>query len=146
MTSLSLFTFTHWRKNGKPLQCSCLENPRDRGAWWAAVSGVAQSWTRPKRLSSSSSILVSYKEGVIKIFKAARGYVKMCKSNRILPQNNRVHSKWQIFHTGVMIYAISWLFTLYQGNCSTCFDLVDPHSNLIWYVFLSIYRGKNLGI
>ena len=41
--------------NGNPLQCSCLENPRDRGAWWAAVSGVAQSWTRLKRLSSSSS-------------------------------------------------------------------------------------------
>ena len=35
------------------LQCSCLENPRDRGAWWAAVYGVAQSWTRLKRLSSS---------------------------------------------------------------------------------------------
>ena len=42
--------------NGNPLQCSCLENPRDRGALWAAVYGVAQSWTRLKRLSSSSSI------------------------------------------------------------------------------------------
>ena len=41
--------------NGNPLQCSCLENPRDRGPWWAAVSGVAQSQTRMKRLSSSSS-------------------------------------------------------------------------------------------
>ena len=41
--------------NGNPLQCSCLENPRDRGAWWAAVYGVTQSWTRLKRLSSSSS-------------------------------------------------------------------------------------------
>ena len=41
--------------NGNPLQCSCLENPRDGGAWWAAVSGVAQSRTRLKRLSSSSS-------------------------------------------------------------------------------------------
>ena len=40
--------------NGNPLQCSCLENPRDRGAWWAAVSGVAQSRTRLKLLSSSS--------------------------------------------------------------------------------------------
>ena len=37
------------------LQCSCLENPRDRGAWWAAIYGVAQSWTQLKRLSSSSS-------------------------------------------------------------------------------------------
>ena len=41
--------------NRNPLHCSCLENPRDRGAWWAAVSGVAQSRTRLKRLSSSSS-------------------------------------------------------------------------------------------
>ena len=40
--------------NGNPLQCSCLENPRDGGAWWAAVYGVAQSRTRLKRLSSSS--------------------------------------------------------------------------------------------
>ena len=41
--------------NGTPLQCSCLENPMDGGAWWAAVYGVAQGRTRPKRLSSSSS-------------------------------------------------------------------------------------------
>ena len=41
--------------NGSPLQCSCLENPRDRGAGWAAVYGVAQGQTRLKRLSSSSS-------------------------------------------------------------------------------------------
>ena len=41
--------------NGNPLQCSCLENPRDGGAWWAAVCGVAESQTRLKRLSSSSS-------------------------------------------------------------------------------------------
>ena len=39
--------------NGNPLLCSCLENPRDRGAWWAAVYAVAQSRTRLKRLSSS---------------------------------------------------------------------------------------------
>ena len=41
--------------NGSPLQCSCLENPRDGRAWWASVYGVTQSWTRLKRLSSSSS-------------------------------------------------------------------------------------------
>ena len=64
--------------NGNPLQYSCLENPRDRGesqgqrripgteenprdrgAWWAAVSGVAESWTRLKRLSSSSTVLAN---------------------------------------------------------------------------------------
>ena len=40
--------------NGNPLQCSCLENPGDKEAWWAAVCGVTQSRTRLKRLSSSS--------------------------------------------------------------------------------------------
>ena len=40
--------------NGNPLQCSCLEIPRDGGAWWAVISGVAQSRTWLKRLSSSS--------------------------------------------------------------------------------------------
>ena len=46
--------------NGNPLQCSCLENPRDGGAWWAAVYGVAQSRTRLKWLSSSSSSSVCH--------------------------------------------------------------------------------------
>ena len=44
--------------NGNPLQCPCLENPRDRGAWWAAVNGVAQSRTQLTWLSSSSSIIL----------------------------------------------------------------------------------------
>ena len=42
--------------NGNPLQSSCLENPRDGEAWWAAVNGIAQSWTRLKQLSSCGSI------------------------------------------------------------------------------------------
>ena len=44
--------------NGNPLHCSCLENPRDWGAWWAAVYGVSQSWTLLNRLSSSSKVKV----------------------------------------------------------------------------------------
>ena len=54
-TSLSLFTFMHWRKKWQPTPVFCLENPRDGGAWWAAVYGVAQSQTWLKWLSSSSS-------------------------------------------------------------------------------------------
>ena len=46
--------------NGNPLQCSCLENPRDGGAWWAVVYVVAQGWTQLKRCSSSSSNLKKY--------------------------------------------------------------------------------------
>ena len=41
--------------NGTPLQCSCLENPKDGGVWWAAIYGVAQSRTRLKRLSNSNN-------------------------------------------------------------------------------------------
>ena len=51
MTEQLHFHFSHARigeGNVNPLQCSCLENPRDGGAWWAAVCGVAQSWTRLK--------------------------------------------------------------------------------------------------
>ena len=61
---LSVFTFIfHFHALDKahsigedPLQCSCLENPRDRGAWWAAVYGVTQSLTQLKWLSSSSAV------------------------------------------------------------------------------------------
>ena len=52
-TSLSLLCIGEG--NGNPLQCSCLESPRDGGAWWAALFGVAQSRTRLKQLSSSST-------------------------------------------------------------------------------------------
>ena len=45
-TSLSLFTSMHWRRKWQRIQCTCLENPRDGGAWWAAVYGVAQSRIR----------------------------------------------------------------------------------------------------
>ena len=57
-TSLSLFHFHALEKEMATHSCSCLENPRDGGAWWAAVYGVAQSRTRLKWLSSSSSIIV----------------------------------------------------------------------------------------
>ena len=61
--------------NGNPLQCSCLENPRDRGAWWAAVYGVAQSRTRLKRLSSSSSNELF--KGFKKLFNYLKNYLKL---------------------------------------------------------------------
>ena len=54
-TSLSFSLSWIGEGNSNPLQYSCLENPRDRGAWWAAVYGVAQRQTRLKQLSSSSS-------------------------------------------------------------------------------------------
>ena len=58
--------------NGNPLQCSCLENPGDGGAWWAAVCGVAQSRTRLKRLSSSSRLKKEFAENNARSFVALR--------------------------------------------------------------------------
>ena len=63
-TSLSLSLSCIGEGNGNPLQCSCLENPRDGGAWWAAFSGVAQSRTRLQRLSSSSSVILEWYLGL----------------------------------------------------------------------------------
>ena len=59
-TSLLLFTFMCWRRKWQPTTSSCLENPRDVGAWWAAVYGVAQSRTRLKWLSSSIFVLFCF--------------------------------------------------------------------------------------
>ena len=53
-TSLSFSLSCIGEGNGNPLQCSCLENPRDGGAWWATVCGVAQSRTQLTQLSSST--------------------------------------------------------------------------------------------
>ena len=61
--------------NGNPLQCFCLENPRDGGAWWAAVYGVTQSRTRLKRLSSSSNILLVHGETSYQHFPHASTHV-----------------------------------------------------------------------
>ena len=60
-THCSLFS---WRRQWQPLQYSCLENPMDGGAWWAAVHGVAKSRTQLKRLSSSS---IAVDENVLKL-------------------------------------------------------------------------------
>ena len=55
VTSLSLFTFMHWRRKWQPTPVFLPGESQGREPWWAAVYGVAQSWTRLKRLSSSSS-------------------------------------------------------------------------------------------
>ena len=76
VASLSLFTFIIGEGNGNPLQCSCLENPRDGGAWWAAVYGVAQSQTWLKWLSSSSSINIDKVEAPLP--RIALCFIYMC--------------------------------------------------------------------
>ena len=79
--------------NGNPLQCFCLENPRDGRAWWAAVYGVAQSRTQLKRLSSSSN------ESVLRI----RWPKYWSFSFSISPSNE---------YSGLSSFRMDWLYLL----------------------------------
>ena len=80
--------------NGNPLQCSCLENPRDGGAWWAAIYGVTQSQTRLKRLSCSSSRML---------------YIKGTKFWRIKSDNSVMYAKyWELSFHCLSIIDMLW--------------------------------------
>ena len=86
--------------NGNPLQCSCLEHPRDRGAWWAAVCGVAQSWTR---LSSSSSTSHSWFFNFSLKVPLVTGFLCICIPGNLLCiyyTNGSIQDKliWNSFH------------------------------------------------
>ena len=72
-------------ENGNPLQCSCLENPRDGGAWWAAFYGVAQSRTQLKWLSSSSSSSDSHTHYL-------RSHCLQCDSSLQAPHPSQIHA------------------------------------------------------
>ena len=67
--------------NGNPLQCSRLENPRDGGAWWATVYGVAQSWTRLSSSSMSTGMVKSIKITEKKVYKWTFIYMDSCNAN-----------------------------------------------------------------
>ena len=66
--------------NGNPLHCSCMENPRDRGAWWAAVYGVTQSWTWLRWLGSTAHLIFNVdSKAVWQTVKIREGYLEMTK-------------------------------------------------------------------
>ena len=103
--------------NGNPLQCSCLESPRDGGAWWAAIYGVAQSRTWLKRLSSSSSS-------------------RLCLLLCILI----VHCKIDFYE--VVIHAL-YIYT--HSTCIVILYIIFPLNNLLWISFhVNKYRSMPL--
>ena len=82
--------------NGNPLQCSCLENPRDRGAWWAAVYGVTQSLTRLKRLSSSRSSIYTYRSKNSNFYQTQTLPLKWKYSSYYPPKRFLLHVKYSV--------------------------------------------------
>ena len=120
--------------NGNPLQCSCLENPRDSGAWWAAVYRVAQSRTRLKRLSSSSSIAT-----LGAIFKGKKKATKIFSNNS--NNKNRIYinpllstelvCKYNCFQSSCILYYkikcnTAFIFSSYFQNVHTADEILRP--------------------
>ena len=90
--------------NGNPLQCSCLENPRDRGAWWAAVYGVAQSQTWLKWVSSSSSSSSTWFWGMAKFenpwIHGSPGFCGGAWWKRLMEEHEASHHHVTVMMTG----------------------------------------------
>ena len=95
--------------NGNTPQCSCLENPRDGGAWWAAVYGVAQSQTWLKRLSSSSSSR-SYTTFLVTISKWCQLWLMETWTQCNLPINHTTHNSAKIL----------WAFSPHSSVSQPC--------------------------
>ena len=111
-TSLSLALSCLGEGNGNPLQCSCLENPRDGGAWWAAVYGVAQSRTRLRRLSSSSSSSRATEQQLLQILIAMSYFWVVCISVRTM--NSKPWPLSCVFCSGGEIFTRSYVLLTKQ--------------------------------
>ena len=124
-TSLSLSCIGEG--NGNPLQSSCLESPRDRGAWWAAVYGVTQSRTRLKWLSSSSSKIQTHTEGR---GKKRTGLWRKQSTNQ---RKSHLQTKEKGFRK-TLLTPWSWISNLqYYKEINSCLN--HPVSNtLLWQI------------
>ena len=114
--------------NGNPLQCSCLENPGDGGAWWVAVYGVAQSWTRLKRLSRSSSSMKSWVLWSVPTCGCAKAEEAL--SSWGTPRRTHI---W--LHPGYLIASSLWDLT--SKHCRFLVDLVRALVQASWRKFQS---------
>ena len=125
-----------WRGHGNPLQYSCLENPKDRGAWWATVLGVAKSQTRLKRLSIAcfrwylrtikfiSMLMVLELCWIPSVKKIHMGVIDKMKWCLILVFKNirigiHTHRKWNNISNFLVIFKSTWVFVtiFYTSMC-----------------------------
>ena len=127
------------RRQWHPLQYSCLESPMDGGAWWAAVHGVAQSWTRLKRLSSSSS-----SRTVLGTLLMVRGHGNCCAFILVLMCRGEwlgfqvVSGSWDwepVRISPLLVSMVKW-----KNKCAKWEQLTSSHSLCVdlhtWWVFL----------
>ena len=128
VTSLSLFPFMHWRKKWQPTPVFLPGESQGRGAWWAAVYGVAQSQTRLKRLSSSSNILSC----LLSVDLFSEPFEGSCRHHDTLLWNTIPKNKQYTYHT----WGIWILYnTIYYTVHSEIFQLSDT-----FYIFLFLSR------
>ena len=99
-TSLSLFTFMHWRRKWQPTPVFLPGESQGQGAWWAAVYGVAQSQTLLKRLNSSSSILVQVFVNCGNLGK----YLTSLTETVASPNQVMRECKWKNFERNIQIF------------------------------------------
>ena len=93
--------------NGNPLQCSCLENPRDGGALWAAIYGVAQSRTRLKQLSSSSSrVLIIGNIITSLLFSSLKQNVFVTTEKALLVGGKKMKMDFVLNYFGMCLFAL----------------------------------------
>ena len=134
--------------NGNPLQCSCLENARDSGAWWAAVYGVAQSWTQLKRLSSSSSMSTE--------LVMPSNHLMLCRpllllpsifpSIRVFSNESALHMRWPKYwsfgfsispsneHPRLISFRMDWLDLLaVQGTLKSLLQHHSSKASILWH-------------
>ena len=132
--------------NGNPLQCSCLENPRDGRAWWAAVYGVTQSQTRLKWLSSSSSSMSNKSVMPSNHLIPCRPLLllpSIFPSIRVFSNESVLHIRWPKYwnfsfsispyneYSGLIFFRMDWLdLFAVQGSLKSRFSHVQLFSTL----------------
>ena len=116
--------------NGNPLQCSCLENPRDGGAWWAAVYGVAQSRTRLKWLSSSRTQSTHSLRGFSILQQLKTHIFRRHACHSRINSTSGVKATWY-FSVKVFLTIWRWLSSLGDRNPERLWD-VESGICLVW--------------
>ena len=114
--------------NDNPLQCSCLENPRDSGAWWAAIYGVAQSQTRLKWLSSLAVTQSIGQNLMFSHWVSSQGYVRaFCTMG--------ISSMSQVRFQKSSSFRISFFYNFVVDHCELTPKISKP-KGFVWYAIL----------